>query len=402
MVNVFISYSWTDKDFVEQLIQSIITLKDIELWRDVQEIHGGDILPDRISKALDWCDVLILIWSKSAKESRWVKLEWNAALSMDKKVIPCILDNTALPGILRGLLYIDFSNGQLYKEKCKELLEGIGIKASPEPSTLEKVVAAYDSLVPDKELKIHTKRTKYCQIGLNEWGRYIHYEFLASYKDFIGVELHIECRDHQYLAESLQQFSGHSIGDNIAPLEWEAKWHKIGRLRSKISIQTSPENIAKAMINFINLTKDTIQESIIQDSNTKQFHLEFWQQFQEYASTSNPTLKLQKPPARYWYDIQIGRSKYNIALIVLTSRNQIGCEIYIPNSKQIFDLFYSNKESIENTLGIGQLSWQELPDKKASRIRVLHEFDLLKPQREEAFEWLLQTAQKFQKVFLIP
>lgn len=146
MVNVFISYSWTDKAFVEQLIQSIITLKDIELWRDVQEIHGGDILPYRISKALDWCDVLILIWSKSAKESRWVKLEWNAALSMDKKVIPCILDNTALPGILRGLLYIDFSNGQIYNEKCKELLEGIQSKVAPRSKVQDsKIEVAFTS-----------------------------------------------------------------------------------------------------------------------------------------------------------------------------------------------------------------------------------------------------------------
>jgi len=153
MVNVFISYSWADKDFVEQLIQSI-TVRDIKLWQDVQEIHGGDILPDRISKALDWCNVLILVWSNSAIKSKWVRLEWTAALSMEKKVIPCILDNTTLPGILKGLLYIDFSNGQIYKEKCKELLEGIKSKVAP-------ISKAQDSKIINLEVAFTSSDKRY-------------------------------------------------------------------------------------------------------------------------------------------------------------------------------------------------------------------------------------------------
>jgi hypothetical protein len=54
--------------------------------------------------------MLLLIWSEAASASRWVKLEWTNAVSLDKAIIPCLLEATKLPAILTHKVYVDFRN----------------------------------------------------------------------------------------------------------------------------------------------------------------------------------------------------------------------------------------------------------------------------------------------------
>jgi len=106
---IFISHAWEDKALVRQ-IEKALAEAGAEVWVDHAGIRGGDNLPARISDALDWCNTLLLIWSKAAVGSRWVKLEWTNAIALDKLVIPCPLEKTVLPSILANTAYIDFSN----------------------------------------------------------------------------------------------------------------------------------------------------------------------------------------------------------------------------------------------------------------------------------------------------
>jgi len=106
---VFISHSWEDNEISRKLAE-YLKCDGADIWIDYSKIHGGDSLPRRISEALEWCDTLILLWSKSAKESYYVNLEWENALDMRKIIIPCPLDETKRPAILRRCLFIDFKN----------------------------------------------------------------------------------------------------------------------------------------------------------------------------------------------------------------------------------------------------------------------------------------------------
>jgi hypothetical protein len=106
---IFISHAWEDKALVRQ-IEKALAEAGAEVWVDHAGIRGGDNLPERISDALDWCNTLLLIWSKAAAGSRWVKLEWTNAIMLDKLVIPCPLEKTVLPSLLANTAYIDFSN----------------------------------------------------------------------------------------------------------------------------------------------------------------------------------------------------------------------------------------------------------------------------------------------------
>lgn len=106
---IFISHAWEDKTLVRK-IEKAVAEAGAEVWVDHAGIRGGDNLPARISDALDWCNTLLLIWSKAAAGSRWVKLEWTNAIALEKLVIPCPLEKTVLPSILASTAYIDFSN----------------------------------------------------------------------------------------------------------------------------------------------------------------------------------------------------------------------------------------------------------------------------------------------------
>lgn len=137
-------------------------------------------------------------------------------------------------------------------------------------------------------------------------------------------------------------------------------------------------------------------------SGTKLLQLEFWSQLRDFAASNRPPLRLRTPRAQHWYNVAIGRSDCHVTLTTLTTENKIGCELYILNSKELFNSLYHNKVSIENALGMDEISWQELPGKKASRIRTFHDFDISSADRQVAFEWLVQTAQKFKTVFSQP
>ena len=69
----------------------------------------------------------------------------------------------------------------------------------------------------------------------------------------------------------------------------------------------------------------------------------------------------------------------------------MGCEIYIPNSKDLFIELAKNKEDIEKELGI-RLVWMELEGKKAARIKYARDGDINDSSKwNEYFEWLKEN-----------
>jgi len=77
----------------------------------------------------------------------------------------------------------------------------------------------------------------------------------------------------------------------------------------------------------------------------------------------------------------------------------MACEIYIPDSKQLFLALNGKKEEIENEVG-NELEWEELPEKKASRIKVGHKGDLFSQgDWGQYHSWMLGMVLNFQEVF---
>lgn len=132
---------------------------------------------------------------------------------------------------------------------------------------------------------------------------------------------------------------------------------------------------------------------------TQLFQKEFWEQLCNFAVSSKASLIPRNPTRpQYYCDIRLnGRSDCHISMLVERKKNQISCQLYIPKDKALFNAFYSKKEAIENVLGIKEVEWQEKTN--ACRIITFYNFNFATQEREEAFEWLLQTANKFKNIF---
>jgi len=127
---IFISYSRQDSAMMRRL-EARLQAVGAEVWVDHQGIRSGDNLPKRISDALEWCNVLLLLWSASAKASKWVEDEWTNAHSLGRRIIPCLVDGTSRPGILASKVYVDFRR---FDEGIEELFSSLGLSQSSSAS----------------------------------------------------------------------------------------------------------------------------------------------------------------------------------------------------------------------------------------------------------------------------
>ena len=159
----------------------------------------------------------------------------------------------------------------------------------------------------------------------------------------------------------------------------------------KFQIISKPNDWAKAM-------RVVSDESNL--TQTKLMQLEFWNHFKEYVKEKGTSLKLRKASPQHWYDISIGLPDAQISLTLNTQSKTIACEIYISDSKDAYQKFFAKKDEIEQDLG-EKLEWMELPEKKASRIKLSEAIDVNDNSKwEKCFGWFKNHAEKFQFVFL--
>jgi len=134
-------------------------------------------------------------------------------------------------------------------------------------------------------------------------------------------------------------------------------------------------------------------------TKTKRMQLDFWTKLKEYAEKRGENIGFRKPYPQNWYDVSIGVSDAHISLTVNTREEEIACEIYIPDSPDTFNMFFENKNKIESEIE-ESLDWQELPEKKASRIKLIKKYSITNEDDwSEAFDWMIRHVELFEKVF---
>ncbi len=89
----------------------------------------------------------------------------------------------------------------------------------------------------------------------------------------------------------------------------------------------------------------------------------------------------------------------SLFLTVNSQFEQLTCDIYIPDSKQLYKALYNQKTKIETELA-EELVWEELPNKKASKIKLVKSGNLFDQEQWENYhKWMLDSVLKLQKVF---
>lgn len=195
--------------------------------------------------------------------------------------------------------------------------------------------------------------------------------------------------EHRQAVDWLNERAGESLLIFLIRLE---VWQIGNSSRApKFQIICSPNTWAKSIKTGGELT------------DTKTDQLRYWEEFRTYLVEHSQDYKFspRQPRPQHWYTLSIGTSKMYIALVVSEYGGFIRTELYIKNNKELYFKFFGAKDIIEKELGF-PVEWEELPDAKASRIKLERsDVDLANENNFSSyFKWYLDTATKFANVFM--
>jgi TIR domain/NB-ARC domain len=91
--SIFISYSRADGREFAETFERRLEDEGIRSWRDLKDMEAGDIRP-QVLRAIEDARHFVLILSRRALASDWIKREWSHARLLGKRVSPVLADPT--------------------------------------------------------------------------------------------------------------------------------------------------------------------------------------------------------------------------------------------------------------------------------------------------------------------
>ncbi|MBT5342708.1 DUF4268 domain-containing protein [Candidatus Woesearchaeota archaeon] len=241
----------------------------------------------------------------------------------------------------------------------------------------------------------------------------------ANSEKVVLIENQLEPTDHDHLGKLITYASGHEAkmiiwickrvnDEHKSAIEWlnrktdedthffaiELELWKIGESLSAphFKIIESPNDWAK-----------TIKQAVKNEqlTETKLAQLNYWKEFQDFATKKGSVLSFRKARPRHWYNFSLGSSHAHVTLTVDSRKNLITCGVYINSSKfdpkSIMDKLEERKEEIESDLGI-ESGWYRM--NKFCQVKIEKKADFTdEDDQKQQFTWLIENAEKFAKVF---
>jgi hypothetical protein len=125
----------------------------------------------------------------------------------------------------------------------------------------------------------------------------------------------------------------------------------------------------------------------------------FWSRFLERIHKEHPGwTNARVPGANNWFDLKSPIKGGHYAA-VFNRNGRISSELYIDSGEEEANLellkrLESQRDAIESSFG-GSLSWEELPGRRACRIAVYGEGDVLDRERHDAYiDWFFDTSMR--------
>jgi hypothetical protein len=122
----FISYSRINQEFALKLARELRASK-FAVWLDQLDIPTGARWDNELEKALNECEIFLVILTPASITSENVKDEIGFAIDHGKHILPVLLDECEIPLRLRRLQYVDFTKKKFSEgiESAKKLLQGL-------------------------------------------------------------------------------------------------------------------------------------------------------------------------------------------------------------------------------------------------------------------------------------
>ena len=125
---IFISYSRSDGRAFAEAFEERLAGEEIHAWRDIRDMGSGEIRP-QVLQAIEDAHHLVMILSRRALASEWVKREWSHARTFGKTVSPVLADPTLrradLPPWIRREEVYDTAEPERWRQLVR-VLEGPG------------------------------------------------------------------------------------------------------------------------------------------------------------------------------------------------------------------------------------------------------------------------------------
>ena len=238
----------------------------------------------------------------------------------------------------------------------------------------------------------------------------------ANTNNKIIIENQLEATNHDHLGKIITYASGHDAitiiwivkearEEHRQAIDWlnehtdeeiniflcRIELWKIGdsAIAPKFQIVSSPNNWSK-----------TVKRSLNNEmSSTKMLQYDYWTKVKDEIDMNYDKFNSRKPQAQSWYNLALGSSLAHISMDVNTRTSEIKTQIWISDSKPLFDYLHESKDEIESELGF-EMNWARLNDKKASYISIIKDMDILDETNwDDSVKWHLNTASTLYDVF---
>lgn len=124
---------------------------------------------------------------------------------------------------------------------------------------LQEVIDAYSQIPGAYPLR--GQAVNYRQILPPTWPSWVHYEFLYRAKSIL-VDIHLEGAKARNLVPLLEGWESKSPGGFPHPLVWDPKWSGYGRVTAKLPPNSTPAQIAQAMVDLVAATETEISQKL--------------------------------------------------------------------------------------------------------------------------------------------
>jgi TIR domain len=148
-----VSYNKADKATALDIATYLKVEDDLSVWFDEWEISAGDSIVEKINSGLRDCTHFIIVWSKHAATSHWVRKELAVilvrAIKLETpKVIPIVLDRTPVPELLADIKHIRWHDG--FDDDRNALIRSITCH-DPSQALAVAIVRKYHEIISDPD-----------------------------------------------------------------------------------------------------------------------------------------------------------------------------------------------------------------------------------------------------------
>lgn len=352
----FISYSREDKHLME-ILASILETAGHTTWVDADNIMPGQTWQSTILQGLRDADFCIVILTPRAIKSTYVKEELELALNERKPLIPVrwepvTRDEVAALGI-GHIHYLDFPELS-FRDGIRRLLKSIELLrqqkgddraetaapiplAEPPPSVDSKVMGKYQNFID----YLKSQQRSIDRLPLT----------FDKIESLIGEKL------PKSAYERREWWANDSVGHSHSQQWLDAGWRQAG----------------------LNLTNQTVTFARLPEN--EQTYIGFFSELMARLRQIDFPLGKHSPNGGSWHTLATlprGGSQLALYSATFTGKRQFRIELYIDTqdadrNKRVFGRIRQHEAALKRQLsGTGELEFEELSDKRASRIALYY------------------------------